>query len=694
MFFCSYFTKILKTMQRKLLSTIIIFLLVFFQVNAQGNFARLKLEAVRQAPNLIIRDTDTDGSGNLYVTGFFSGTVSIPTSPTTTDLVSAGGTDIFVMKINPSGNIEWAFRIGAGSDDRVNAIKVDKMNNRLIVAGHFAGNGVAVSVGGSLTIGSYLPTDTDAFFVAYDLSKGFNDTAFAIAAKVIGGANFQTLYALEVDNGGRVYVGGYYEGTCVVETLPSPITLPSSGTGYEGWLACYVLNPIASLFEHQWSARVGAMNANDNVYDISVDAGFCYVVGYATNGATISGFMTILTASSSGNAFLTKLNASNGSVLDFVNIAEGSEGSDALAVKADNDVVVVAGTFGGASDFNPSPTTTDLASAGGRDVFVAKYRASSIANLLWVARVGGASTSTSTWDELGSLALHNGDVMLSVSHLGNATFNRKFGGSVSGISNITGNNFDGTLLKLSGERGDLLWYHTLSGSGEDRLRSVAVFNDNEDWFLWTAGNFQNVVDFDFEPNNANTLNGNTGANFYALYRFKLPQAVDLPTLVTNTLPDGRIQLSAQTDVSLPEVIFVSSNTRVAQIDNANILTIIPTFEEDEALIRAFHLGNHLYLPTDTVVVMKVSSHAIINHLPEDWEKQISISPNPATDYFVLDNKNSAIVVQSIEIFDTFGKKVTSLLHDTRYPINDLSKGIYYLHIHTNKGVIRRKIVKI
>lgn len=679
-------------MPKKLLSTIIIFLLVLFQVNAQGNFARLKLEEVRQTPNLTIRDTDTDGSGNLYVTGFFSGTVSIPTLPTATNLVSAGGTDIFVMKINSSGVFEWAFKIGAASDDRANAIKVDKNNNRLIVAGHFAGNGVAVSVGGSLTIGSYLSTDTDAFLVAYDLSKGFNDTAFAIAAKVIGGASFQTLYALEVDNSGRVYVGGYYEGTCVVETIPSPITLPSPGTGYEGWLACY--NISGSSFSHQWSARVGAMNTNDNVYDISVDAGFCYVVGYATNGATISGFMTILTASSSGNAFLAKLNTSNGIVSDFVNIAEGSAGSDALAVKADNDGVVVAGTFGGASDFNPSPTTTDLASAGGRDVYVAKYRTSSISNLLWVARVGGASTSTSTWDELGSLVLHNGDVMLSVSHLGNATFNRKFGGNVSGISNIIGNNFDGTLLRLSGERGDLLWYHTLSGSGEDRLRSVAIFNDNEDWFLWTAGNFQNLVDFDFEPNSASTLNGSTGANFYALYRFKLPQAVDLPTLVTNPLPDGRIQLSAQTDVSLPEVIFVSSNTRVAQIDNANILTIIPTFEEDEALIRAFHLGNHLYLPTDTVVVMKVNSHSIINHLSKDWEKQISVSPNPATDYFVLHNKNSAIVVQSIEIFDTFGKKVTSLLHDAQYPINDLSKGIYYLHIYTNKGVIRRKIVKI
>lgn len=671
-------------MKRQLLSAPIIFLLVLFQVNAQSNFARLRLEQIKQTSNLTVRGTDTDNNGNLYVTGFFSGTVSIPTTPSATDLVSYG-TDIFVMKINPSGVFEWAFKIDGGLNDRANAIKVDRAHNRLIVAGHFAGNNVAVSVSGTLTVSS---TDTDAFFVSYDLTKNFNDYEFPIAAKVIGGLSFQTIYALEVDNDGKVYVGGYYQQNCTVETSPI-FTLPPQASGYEGWLACYQL---MSFFQHQWSARVGAANTDDNVYDIAVANGFCYVVGYATNGATISSSPSI-TASSSGNAFLAKLNASDGSVSDFVNVANSSAGTDALAVKVDNNAIFVAGTFGGTTDFNPTPTTTDLASAGGRDVYVAKYTTSSISNLLWVARVGGVNASNS--DELGSLALYSGNVVLSVSHLGNATFNRKFGTNTSGIVNITGNNFDGTLLILSGERGDLLWYHTFSGSGEDKLRSVAVFNNiTTGWFLWTAGNFQNVIDFDFEPNNANTLNGNTGASFYALYRFKLQQAVSLPTFVTNTLPDGRVQLSAQTDASLPGVMFVSSNTRVAQIDNANILTIIPTFEENEALIQAFHLGNHLYLPTDTVVVMKVNSHSITNHLSEDWEKQISISPNPATDYFVLHNKNSAIVVQSIEIFDTFGKKVTSLLHDTQYPINYLNKGIYYLYIHTSKGVIRRKIVKI
>lgn len=678
-------------MQRKLLSTVIIFLLVFFQVNAQGNFARLKLEAVRQAPNLIIRDTDTDGSGNLYVTGFFSGTVSIPTSPTTTDLVSAGGTDIFVMKINPSGNIEWAFRIGAGSDDRVNAIKVDKMNNRLIVAGHFAGNGVAVSVGGSLTIGSYLPTDTDAFFVAYDLSKGFNDTAFAIAAKVIGGANFQTLYALEVDNGGRVYVGGYYQSTCTLETSPSLISLPNPGSGFEGWVARYDFI-AGSSFQHQWSARIGANNANDNVYDIAIEEGNCYVVGYASFGATISGSPTVFPGSSSGNAFLAKLSISGGAVTDFVNIASGASGSDAQKIKLRGNYAFIAGTFGGTTDFNPTAGTTDLASAGGRDVFVAKYDVSSAPNLLWAARIGGANNTI--WDELGNIALQGDDVILACSHIGNATYSRKLGANLGSNFNMAGSNFDGTLLKISGDNGNLQWYHSISGANEDKLSSLALFNDNDDWYLWGVGSFQGNVDFNFEPNISEVIQGHSGSTFYAKYRFKLPQSIDMASFSTNTLPDGRIQLSAQTDANLPEVKFFSTNTKVAQVDNANILTIFPIFEEDEALIRAYHSGNTLFLPTDTVTLMKINSYSLVNHLQGGLESQLNIFPNPTSDYFILKNKNSSIIIENMEIFDTFGKKVVSLLQqDARYNIKHLSKGIYYLYILTNEGGIRRKLIK-
>ncbi len=52
-----------------------------------------------------------DGSGNVYVTGLFAGTVVFGSLM----LTSAGGTDVFVAKLDTSGNWLWAVRAG-GAD--------------------------------------------------------------------------------------------------------------------------------------------------------------------------------------------------------------------------------------------------------------------------------------------------------------------------------------------------------------------------------------------------------------------------------------------------------------------------------------------------------------------------------------------------------------------------------------------------
>ena len=55
-----------------------------------------------------------DGAGDVIVTGYFAGTMSFGGSP----LVSAGTFDVFVAKLDPSGNHLWSKRFGdAGGQD-------------------------------------------------------------------------------------------------------------------------------------------------------------------------------------------------------------------------------------------------------------------------------------------------------------------------------------------------------------------------------------------------------------------------------------------------------------------------------------------------------------------------------------------------------------------------------------------------
>jgi len=75
-----------------------------------------------------------DGDGDVYVGGAFSDAVAFGT----TTLTSAGGSDIFVAKLNGrDGSVIWAISLGSTTDDSVSGIAVDK-------AGH-------VTIAGSLT---------------------------------------------------------------------------------------------------------------------------------------------------------------------------------------------------------------------------------------------------------------------------------------------------------------------------------------------------------------------------------------------------------------------------------------------------------------------------------------------------------------------------------------------------------------
>ena len=82
-----------------------------------------------------------DGSGNVIMTGYFSGTVNFGGA----DLTSAGATEIFLAKFSANGVHQWSQRFGSTSHDQGNSVAVDG-SGAVIVTGTFAGT---VNFGGS-----------------------------------------------------------------------------------------------------------------------------------------------------------------------------------------------------------------------------------------------------------------------------------------------------------------------------------------------------------------------------------------------------------------------------------------------------------------------------------------------------------------------------------------------------------------
>ena len=70
-----------------------------------------------------------DASGNIYTTGYFQGIVDFDPGAGTADLISAGLGDVFVQKLDASGNFLWAKSFGGSLVDIGYSIAVDASGN-------------------------------------------------------------------------------------------------------------------------------------------------------------------------------------------------------------------------------------------------------------------------------------------------------------------------------------------------------------------------------------------------------------------------------------------------------------------------------------------------------------------------------------------------------------------------------------
>jgi hypothetical protein len=69
-------------------------------------------------------DVATDATGNVYVTGRFSGTIDFDPGTPVANLTSSAE-DMFVTKLNSAGNYQWAKQVGATFNDAGRALTTD-----------------------------------------------------------------------------------------------------------------------------------------------------------------------------------------------------------------------------------------------------------------------------------------------------------------------------------------------------------------------------------------------------------------------------------------------------------------------------------------------------------------------------------------------------------------------------------------
>lgn len=150
---------------------------------------------------------DTDSQGRVFVTGRFADTVTIGSET----LVSAGGTDLYLAELGPTGVPVWATSFGSTGDDLVHdlrALTVDG-EDRIALVGHTYDGidfGAGPEVGGG---------DRDLFLAVLDAAGAHRWSALYGD----GADQFDTTYdtntwwSLAASPSGALWVGGGFTGT-------------------------------------------------------------------------------------------------------------------------------------------------------------------------------------------------------------------------------------------------------------------------------------------------------------------------------------------------------------------------------------------------------------------------------------------------------------------------------------------------
>jgi hypothetical protein len=151
-----------------------------------------------------------DGSGNIYATGRYAGTVVFGA----TSLTSLSSTiDVFVWKLNSSGGSVWAGSMGSngGYQDSSGGIAVDGSGN-VALTGAFTSSTNNFNPGsGRATTLPYHGGVGDVFIAK--LVQGKNGAMTLSWAKGIGGSGVDFAGGLAFDAAGNVYTTGIFQGT-------------------------------------------------------------------------------------------------------------------------------------------------------------------------------------------------------------------------------------------------------------------------------------------------------------------------------------------------------------------------------------------------------------------------------------------------------------------------------------------------
>ncbi len=429
---------------------------------ANGRRRRLTIESLedRQVPTigfsnvtgiggqlLSVNAIAKDAAGDTYSSGSFSGSANFaPAGATPVNLKALGAADAFLAKYDPSGNLLWVRDLGGSGINTAaaNSLALDSAGN-VTLAGQFTGSLQANPGGVSALLTGGASYDQVGFVARYDASGNYR------WAKAFDNGLSEIARSVTLDAAGNAYVAGilWSNGSFGRNAGGTTLTTTNAG-GSDGYLV-----KLDAAGNSVWATSLGGAST-DQATRVAADAsGNVYVAG--TYSSTAKFGATSLSSSGGNDTFLTKLNATSGSVVWAQGFGGSSDDSvGGLDVDGSGNVVL-GGTFFGSVGFGATTISSGGSTIPG--AFVAKLTSG--------GSVSWAQALTST--QGGSL----GDVQ--VDSAGSVYVGGNFVGvgSFGGTALYSSGGVDPYTVKLNAS-GVYQWQMHGGGPGTDTVTALAV----------------------------------------------------------------------------------------------------------------------------------------------------------------------------------------------------------------------------
>jgi hypothetical protein len=256
------------------------------KLDTAGNF--VNAWSIASATANVLNDILVNSANEIYVAGYYSGTIDANPAAGTSNITSAGLTDALLLKLDASGNLIWSRSFGGTQDDRFNRIVMNS-NGDVYGCGYFASPSVNFgSPNQNNLTNAGAPGSADGFLVAYN-ANGNN-----IFANKFGGTGNEYVTALAMDSSFNLYVAVNFSSAIETEFAPGYSSITTQGGGNDAVLIKYntICPYIIKTSTDVFVCAGKSIELNNHVLGNNLNKQWKFLGNNISNGAKYTGVNT------------------------------------------------------------------------------------------------------------------------------------------------------------------------------------------------------------------------------------------------------------------------------------------------------------------------------------------------------------------------------------------------------------------